>query len=214
MQLCEIQPNRVNLLREIDEFREFLKTNPNSERAQFLPFFAEHLQLCAHLGELNDKVNTVTHVGTEVGLWGDFICDLVAGSCGNGAFVFVEFEDASKTSLFLPKKRGRKNSQWGTRVEHGISQVVDWLFRIDSESTSDNIVRDFGARHLSPYCVVVTGRNAEVSDYDRIRLDWRSKHTIVGGAKLAILTYDDLLGWLDARVKLLRTLSEDVSRSK
>lgn len=207
MPLREIRPDAASLLREIDEFRKFLETRPRAERAQFLPFFALHPQLCAFLGTLNDKVRTVTHVGTEIPLWGDFTCDLVAGSWGNGAFVFVEFEDASETSLFR-KQEGRKNSYWGTRVEQGISQVVDWLFRIDSERGSDQMLRDFGARHLTAMGLVITGRSAEVSDYDRIRLDWRSKQTIIGGAKLAILTYDDLLEWLDGRVALLRTPGE------
>jgi hypothetical protein len=209
MLLREIQPDATSLFREIDEFREFLKSNPRAERDQFLPFFATHLQLCAHIGTLNDIVSTVTHVGTEISLWGDFSCDLVAGSQANGAFVFVEFEDASEKSLFR-QQPGRKNSHWGTRVEQGISQVVDWLFRISSESTSDQLVRDFGARHLALMGLVVTGRSNEVSDYDRVRLDWRSKHTNVGGARLAILTYDDLLEWLDGRVALFRTSSEDV----
>lgn len=136
MQLREIQVEPASLFREIDEFGEFLKTNPRAERVQFLPFFAAHLQLCAHLGELNDRVLSVTHVGTEVSLWGDFSCDVVAGSRRDGAFVFMEFEDASETSLFR-RQRGRKNSHWGTRVEHGISQIVDWLFRINSEPKTE-----------------------------------------------------------------------------
>ncbi len=78
--LREIRPDGVGLLREIDEFRYFLATNPRGERADFLPFFAAHLQLGAYLATLNDKVGAGTHVETEVTLWGDFTCDLVAGS--------------------------------------------------------------------------------------------------------------------------------------
>jgi len=202
--LDELLPDGTILLREVEEFRAFLATNPRGERAAFLPFFAAHPQLCAYLGTLNDRVSAGTHVKTELSLWGDFTCDLVAGSLQDGAFVFVEFEDASPTSLFR-RRRGRRNSYWGTRVERGISQVTDWLFRISSEGSSDRMERDFGARHITPMGVLVVGRSAEVSNYDRNRLDWRSAHSVIGGAKLSILTYDDLLAWLDGRVTVLRT---------
>ena len=208
--LHEIRPDVGQLLQEIEEFRQFLATNPRGERSHYLPFFAGHLQLCAYIGTLNDRVRVATHVETEVSLWGDFSCDVVAGSPQDRAFVFIEFEDASQTSLFR-RQAGRRNTHWGSRVEHGISQVIDWLFRISTEGSSDNMERDFGTRHITPMGLVVAGRSAEVTLYDRERLDWRSRHSIVGGAKLAILTYDDLLDWLDGRATLLRLSTLPVS---
>jgi hypothetical protein len=205
--LDELRSDGAILLCEIEEFRAFLAAKPRGERTDFLPFFSAHRQLCAHLGTMHDRVSIGTHVRAELSLWGDFICDLVAGSVQAAAFVFFEFEDASPTSLFR-RRRGRKNSYWGARVERGISQVTDWLFRIGSEGPSDRMERDFGARHIVPMAVVVVGRRSEVSPYDRIRLDWRSAHSIIGGAKLSILTYDDPLDWLDGRVALLRSHGE------
>ena len=203
--LRDMIPDGSLLINEIEAFRRFLSSNPRGERAHFLPFFRTHLQLCAHLATLNDKVGAATHVGTEVPLWADFTCDLVAGSIQDRAFVFVEFEDASATSVFRPEL-GRKNSHWGRRVEHGISQVTDWLFRINSEGSSDRMERDFGSRHITPMGLVVAGRSQDIIAYDRIRLDWRSRNSVIGGAKLAIVTYDDLLSWLDGRIILLRSL--------
>src|ERR1700730_15363670 len=201
--LNEIAPDGAILLQEIEEFRQFVATNHRGERAQFLPFFAQHPQLCAHLGTLNDRVSVGTHVKSELSLWGDFTCDLVVGNLDDGAFVFIEFEDAAKAGLFRSQP-GRRNSHWGQRVEQGISQVTDWLFRISSEGSSDRMERDFGARHITIMALVVVGRSSEVNDYDRSRMDWGSTHHIVGGTKLTIVTYDDLLAWLDGRVVLLR----------
>ncbi len=204
--VAEIDPDASALIKEIEEFRAFLNSNPRGERKHFLPFFEAHLQLCAYLGTLVDRVSTGTHVKVEVPLWGDFVCDLIAGNLQDAAFLFVEFEDASATSLFRPEE-GRKNAHWGTRVEHGVSQVVDWLFRIDRETGTDVMERDFGARHVTSMGLVIVGRSSEVSVYNRHRLDWRSKNTIVGGAKLSILTYDDLLEWLDGRAAMLKALA-------
>jgi hypothetical protein len=89
-------------------------------------------------------------------------------------------------------------------VEHGVSQVIDWLFRINTEGPSDRMERDFGARHITIMALVVGGRSSDVNAYDRLRLDWRSKYSIIGGVNLRIMTYDDLLAWLDGRVALLR----------
>jgi Domain of unknown function (DUF4263) len=202
--LDSIAPSGAALLQEIALFSSFLASNPRGERKHFLPFFKKHVQLGAFLGTLNDKVSSATHVKNEVPLWGDFVCDLVAGNIQDGAFVFVEFEDASKTSLFQPQ-RGRRNSRWGTRVEGGISQVTDWLFRIHTEQPSATIERDFGASNIACLGVVVVGRSHEVSPYDRRRLEWRSEHSIIGGSKLSILTYDDLLTWLTGRSEMLRS---------
>jgi hypothetical protein len=78
--LDELRSERAVLLREIEEFRTFLAANPRGERAGFLPFFAAHRQLCAYLGTMHDRVSVSTHVKAELSLWGDFTCDLVAGS--------------------------------------------------------------------------------------------------------------------------------------
>jgi hypothetical protein len=106
----------------------------------------------------------------EFSLWGDFICDLVSGSVRDAAFTSVEFEDAAENSLFRPQA-GRRNSHWGTRADHGVSQVIDWLFRISREDGSDQLQRDFGARHLRLMGLVVVGRSADVKEYDRVRLE-------------------------------------------
>ena len=201
--LNEITPDGAALLTEIEEFRQFLTTNPRGERKHFLPFFGAHTQLCAFLGTLNDKVSSGTHVKAELPLWGDFVCDLAVGNLDDGAFVLIEFEDAGVKSLFQ-RKRKRKNNAWGQRVEQAMSQLTDWLFRLDSEGPSNQMERDFGTRNATVMGLIVVGRSQDVISYDRIRLDWRSQNTIVGGCKISIITYDDMLEWLDGRVALIR----------
>lgn len=205
--LGEVRLDARTLLREVDEFHEFLRNKPRGERKHFLPFFTKHPQICTYLGFFNIGVRSPTHIATEFSLWGDFTCDLVAGSIRDKAFVCVEFEDAAENSLFRPQA-GRKNSHWGTRAEHGVSQVIDWLFRISREDGSDQLQRDFGARHLRLIGLVVVGRNADVNEYDRVRLEWRSHNSIVGGANIWIVTYDDLLEWLNGRLEMIRRADE------
>lgn len=206
--LRSVVPDRWVLLQEIEDFRTFLTGNPRAERAAFLPFFAAHDQLSAYLATINGAVARADHLAHEFSLWGDFVCDLVCGSRASGGFVLVEFEDAGRTSLFRAVS-GRRVTRWGTRVEAGISQVSDWLFRLDSARNAQELERDFGSRQVRPLGLVVAGRRSEVSPYDRARLHWRSEHTVIGGSKLVIMTYDDLLEWLDGRLSLVRTLEDE-----
>lgn len=206
--LRPVAPDRRVLLQEIDEFRTFLAGNPRAERKQFLPFFNARDQLCAFLATFNNAVLEPDHVAHEFALWGDFVCDTLSGSKRNGAFVLIEFEDAGEASLFR-RVAGRRVSRWGARVEAGLSQVTDWLFRLDRARNSSEMERDFGTRQVRPLGLVVVGRRSEVTPYDLERLNWRSEHTVVGGAQIAIMTYDDLLDWLDGRVNLVKGLDEE-----
>jgi hypothetical protein len=207
-----VAPDRRTLIREIQEYRDFLGTNPRGERSHFLPFFAARRQLCAFLATYHSDVIQTDSLGYEISLWGDFACDLVTGSKLDAAFVFVEFEDASETSLFKAVS-GRKVSRWGGRVEAGISQVTDWLFRLDSARNSLEMEREFGNRMIKPLGLVVVGRRSEITAYDFQRLAWRSEHTVIGGSKIAILTYDDLLDWLDGRLALVKGLDEEAQQA-
>jgi hypothetical protein len=206
--LSKVHINLRALLKEIEQFRKFLAKNPRGERKQFLPFFKKHPQLCLFLATFNDAVTTPTHIAPEFSLWGDFVCDLVTGNKQEGAFVFVEFEDAKKRSLFRKKKR-RRNTLWGTRVEAAISQINDWMYRLYIEVGSVVHERDLGIRQLkSPVGLIVVGRRSEVSPTDRARLEWRSGNTRIGGSKVAIFTYDDLYDWLYGRARMFESSTE------
>ena len=206
--LRSVVPDRRVLLQEIEDFRTFLSGNPRAERSEFLPFFAAHDQLCAYLATINGAVSQADYVAHEFSLWGDFVCDMVSGSKQSAGFVFVEFEDAGRASLFR-QVSGRRVSRWGVRVEAGISQVTDWLFRLDGARNSGEMEREFGQRQVRPLGLIVAGRRSEVSPYDQMRLNWRSEHTVIGGSKVVIMTYDDLLEWMDGRASLVRTLDEE-----
>lgn len=206
--LRSVVPDRRVLLHEIEDFRAFLSGNPRAERSEFLPFFAAHDQLCAYLATINGAVSQADCVAHEFSLWGDFVCDMVSGSKRSAGFVFVEFEDAGRASLFR-QVGGRRVSRWGVRVEAGVSQVTDWLFRLDGARNSSEMEREFGHRQVRPLGLIVAGRRSEVSPYDQMRLHWRSEHTVIGGSKVVIMTYDDLLEWMDGRASLVRTLDAE-----
>ena len=114
--LRQIVADGSALLREIDDFERFLGTNPRRERKQFLPFFARHPQLCAYLAFFNSAVRSATHIATEFSLWGDFTCDLLAGS--------IQIRRSYALNSRMPRKRVffvRKRGAEIVTGEHGPS---------------------------------------------------------------------------------------------
>ena len=128
-QLEPVVSDRRVLLDQIEEYRDFLAGTPRGERDEFLPFFQARPQLAVFLGNLHSHIGAADHVAYEFPLWGDFVCDLVAGSRAHGAFVFAEFEDAGEKSLFNRVRR-RRVSRWaiGSKAAYSRSRTgsSDW----------------------------------------------------------------------------------------
>jgi hypothetical protein len=103
-----------------------------SERNDILPFFRAHKHLAALNGSYNAKINRFDRIASEFSLFGDYACDLVIGDSVSRHFCFVEFEDASPTSVFTTKK-GKSTPEWSPRFDHGFSQIIDWFLVLDDQ---------------------------------------------------------------------------------
>ena len=69
-----VRDRRALLLQETEDSPIFLTDNSRAERAEFLPFFAEHDQLCAYLAPLNSPVSRADVIAHEFSPWGDLVC--------------------------------------------------------------------------------------------------------------------------------------------
>ncbi len=170
-----------------------------SERDDILPFFRERPHLAAFLGTYAPTINTVDQVGVEVRLFGQFVTDVVAGHREKKAYCMVEFEDGLSSSIFV--RRGRHTSDWATRFEHGVSQIIDWLWLLDDQEHTLAFEEMFGARPIHLTLLLIIGRDSGVSDADRRRLDWRSQHVAINSHRIYLYTFDELLRDLRERVK-------------
>lgn len=85
----------------VDAFAAMLAAKQTlSERDDVLPFFRGHPQLAALLASYDAGATTCDRLGMEVGLYGEFVVDVIAGDWSRKAYCFVEFENATPTSLF------------------------------------------------------------------------------------------------------------------
>lgn len=182
------------------------------ERADVLPFFARHRKLAALIGMSYSRLAAPDRVKTELSLFGDCTCDLVVGSAANGRFCFVEFEDATPTSAFQSDSKGMPS--WSPRLEHGLSQLVDWFYLLSDQSQTQQF-RSFFSTDLVDYCgLLVIGRSAFLDENQQHRLRWRSQNTLIAGRPVWIVTFDELYSALAERVNLLAHSAKPAARKK
>jgi hypothetical protein len=183
----------------LDAFAALLDARQGlSEREDILPFFRTHPQLAAFLASYNASATICDRLGAEVGLYGEFVTDVIAGDWSRRSYCFVEFEDAMPTSLFI--RRARHGSDWSPRFSRGFNQIVDWLWLLDDQEATAAFAEEFGPPPISIVALLVIGRDHDVSPRNQRRLAWRRRHMLVDSQHIYCCTFDDLLRDLRGRL--------------
>jgi hypothetical protein len=192
---------------QVGELRTHLAAHPElSEKDDVLPFFHMREHLSAFVGTLHIPVDRIDRLGFELDVFGHFRCDLAVGNSLERAYSLIEFEDARPSSIF---GAGRKyHDEWGARLEHGFSQLVDWFWTINDQRQTGDFARRFGGSDARFYGVLVIGRRAFSQGVGDARLRWRSDHVSIAGNKITVITFDDLLDALEQRLKYLRAIAD------
>jgi Domain of unknown function (DUF4263) len=179
--------------REIQALQRLLqKFSRLDERTQILPFFRRRPHLAALCGLYNSHIARFDLLAWEYDLFGDFSCDLVVGDSVKKTYSFIEFEDAGPRSLFV--RRGKKATrEWSPRFDHGFGQIIDWFYKLNDRTNSDEFQSRFGARSIDFTGTLVIGRTRYLSEGERLRLRWRREHVIVHSKRVQCVTFDELL---------------------
>jgi hypothetical protein len=192
--------DRVQCEHELKEFAALLKSSPElSEYKEILPFFKGRKQLSAFIGTFDAKIGPASELAREFSFLGDFSADLLIGNQAKRHFLAVEFEDGRTDSIFKKLKK-KSTTEWSQRFDHGFSQLVDWFCTLDDYKKIDKFRNQFGNGHITFSGLLVIGRNAGVSDGDRIRLDWRTEKVRVDSHSISCVTFDDLYEYLADRL--------------
>jgi len=186
---------------ELEEFENLLRNNRElNERKDILPFFKErqHLSACIGWYPSDNLCNQIKH---EFTLSGEFWADLVVGDSVNNIYCFIEFEDATKNSIFVNKK-GKTTSEWSPRFEHGFSQIIDWFWRIDDYKNTAQFRSIFGTENIEYLGILVIGRDEFLSELEKARLKWYLNKVVVDSRQVFCKTFDQLAR--DTRNRLSR----------
>jgi hypothetical protein len=169
------------------------------ERADVLNFFRAREQLSAFVGSYCPYISTADRLAYEYDILGDFRADLVVGDSQLGWYSFIEFEGASKNSIF-ETKGSKATPEWSPRFEHGFSQVVDWLWKLSSAENSREFAYRFGLEFAGYEGMLIIGRSEGLKQRERDRLRWRRDRVLVNSKHVHCLTFDELYLHLDKRL--------------
>jgi hypothetical protein len=179
--------NSKEELEEKDDILRFFKVNP-----VLIPMMADLVSMSTMDIDVSQ---------CEVRLWHDFICDGVFGDSGRNTYCLIEFEDAKKNSIF--DKKPQNHPKFARRFECGISQIIDWFWKIDAlKNTSTEIEHLFQAHNPTIRAILIIGRTSFLkNNSEKARLKWRKEKTIIDSKKIECITYDDLLDYFKGIIK-------------
>lgn len=140
----------------------------------------------------------------ELTMKGIFRTDLVLGNDSARAFGLIEFEPAEGNTLF---KRGTAQYRyWGSPLEHGFGQVIDWAWVRDDHPNDTVLENTFGGKIAKSAFAVIAGRDAGiVGPMEQRRFDHRRHLVAIGGHHAQIMTYDDMVRRMDESLTTAKT---------
>jgi hypothetical protein len=172
-----------------------------SEEKHIKPFITQFPHFTAAIAEIfHIDVNCLAF---EFDLWGDFRCDIAIGDSRTNTYCLVEIEDAKNDSIFK-KQEKRGLAEFSARFEHGYSQIVDWLYKIDTLRGNTTTTQErFAQNNPKIYGILLVGRQTSFKDASQLaRFEWRSKHVVVNSQPINCFTFDHLLERFKTRNKI------------
>ena len=94
---------------------------------------------------------------------------------------------------YVHQPGNRSKSAFGTRFEHGYSQIVDWFYKLDSLQGTREIEERFGQREIYYEGILVIGRDEFLNPTEQSRLKWRKERIVVNSKHILCYTFDQLL---------------------
>lgn len=195
--------------RQLQELDDFLRRNSEiSETGEngLQKFFSDRPNLILLLGFWSFGLEPSLYKPEASLFSNEFRADFVVANRSRRKFIFVEFEDATKNSIFKTKTQRSSSAnisyEWSSRYERGLSQVIDWHYRMDDYERTQKFEEYFGHRDVSYTGLLVIGRSAFLEGNGLMRrFQWRTEKTIVNSKPIHCMTFDQLLQ--ESREKLL-----------
>ena len=169
------------------------------ENADILPFFKQYPALILGMSRLVGMSHIpIDALELNFQLSENQMCDIAFGSSLKNTYCLVKFKDAKKNSLFSGLETYRAFS---TDFEKGNSQVIDWLWKIDSRRNREDVEGRFACKNPTISTALIIGRSEFLNVEERDRLVWREEKTWVNSNKIHYITYDDLLECFKSLIK-------------
>jgi len=191
--------------KELLELKDLLNSKEElSENNEILPFFRTRPKLSTQIATLLPRLTKTDRFAFEFDLFGDFVADLAIGDTHSNTFCFIEFENAKEESIF--KKVKKYKPEFSPTFEHGLSQIIDWFYKIDGLQNTDDLEERFGKNKIEYEGILIIGRDRFLDASLKKRLDWRTRKTVVNSKHIYSYTFDELYLILEQRIEMLKVL--------
>lgn len=184
---------------ELEKFSQLLSKDELKERDDIQELLYNSTNLLYWIGSINTNIINTCYA-TEYPIEGDFKTDLVLQDSYKDTTytLFIELENAAEDSIF--KKQDKKCiKDWGSRFEHGFSQIIDWFNKLDDIEKTDSFREKFGNK--SKYnALLIIGRDKFLTETDKRRLQWRIDKTSINTRFISCMTYDELYEMLERKI--------------
>jgi hypothetical protein len=197
----------------VSSLASFLASNnelAESGKGGLQEFFLEDPDLLLLAGDcFGPRSFTPAAYKSEYSIFGEFRADFAVANATRDKFLFIEFEDAKRDSVFKEKTSGSSSIsyEWSKRFEHGYSQVVDWHYRMDDMSGTSRLEESFGVSMVEYDGLLVIGRDHFIREAGGVsRLRWRKDKTVVNSRRIHCLTFDALLSEIAGRLETIEAI--------
>ena len=196
----------------LDDFKNLLDTNDEISEGKadgLLKFFQSRPQLIILIGKWRFAMDAKFYK-PELNLFNEFRADFAVCDSKKKNFLFIEFEDARKNSVFSEiTNEGTTRYEWASRFEHGFSQVLDWFYRLDDYSRTNKMEEYFGHSKIEYSGLLVIGRDKFIKEAGcESRLSWRKEKLMINNNPVHCITFDQL--YLELEEKLF-TIQADLA---
>lgn len=200
------QFNSKNYEIELIEFKNLLDSNYELSERDLLRFFRKCKNLSTQIATTIPKTLRNDKLAYEYDIFGDFACDIAVGDPISNTYCFIELEDAKSNSLFN-KRKGKYKPEYSHRLEHGMSQIIDWFYKIDGLQNSDDIEERFGKNKIKYEGILIIGRDHFLDESLKKRLEWRIDKTAIDSKKFFCYTFDELYSILTTKIEFSKMIS-------
>jgi hypothetical protein len=203
--LGKFKVDKNDAIRETSELQQWLASRKTfQETAHAIPELEQRRSFCAAIGvTFGEKIYDPNRLSFELSLGGNYFPDLVIGDAENKDLVLVEFEGAETSQIFLAKKDDEQYPDFSPKFRQGFFQLLDWVHRL-KDASDQNKLDWFTFIPETVRTLLVVGRDHELGDHKdsqgQRRLESLAQSFMPGNNKLFIVTYDQLIAQVAARL--------------
>lgn len=193
--------------RSLDGYKKLLDSNEGIGEKRLDHHFRNNPQLILLMGSLG--ISNACNYACQFNVFDEYFSDFAICNLERNDYVFVEFEEAEKDSIFQIKTPGttKTSYKWSSTLEKGFGQILDWFYRLTDMKDTGKFKEEFDVVGIEYTGFLVVGRRKHSIPSIGLheKFDWRRRNVFVQGRPVVCFTFDDLYNEMKGKLDELRS---------